>query len=55
MFPFIRGVAGISVDHLPHIEHTQLLAEDREILIATIEQRVKSWLKDNDRSVKSTH
>jgi dienelactone hydrolase len=40
MFPGINFRDLVTVDHLPHLDHTQPLQEERDSLIATIEARL---------------
>ena len=43
MFPALELDEHVTVDHLPSIEHTQLLAEDRERLVEAIGARLAAW------------
>jgi dienelactone hydrolase len=43
MFPQLELGDRVTVDHLPTIEHTQLLGEDRERLVEAIGGRLAAW------------
>jgi dienelactone hydrolase len=40
MFPDLRLAPLVTVDYLPRLDHTQLLAEDRDTVVATIARRL---------------
>nr|HEX4316556.1 alpha/beta hydrolase [Kofleriaceae bacterium] len=43
MFPTLALGDQVTLDHLPGIEHTQLLSEDRERLVEAIGTRLAAW------------
>lgn len=44
MFPDLDVARGTTVDHLPGIDHTQMLQEDRDLLMAAITRRLREPL-----------
>jgi hypothetical protein len=47
MYPDIELKDRVSIDHLPHIEHTQFLEEDREVMLSCLTRRIVSWCHSN--------
>jgi dienelactone hydrolase len=50
MFPGIDLGSRVTVDHLPHLDHTQALAEDRRELIEAIGRRLMGAARDQSRT-----
>ncbi|MCW9000376.1 MAG: hypothetical protein OQK04_16830, partial [Kangiellaceae bacterium] len=43
IFDFLKKEDPISVEYIPYIEHTQIMKEDRDVLIKKISERLTSW------------